>query len=70
MSLRFAADIMEETLQNIRDEQGQQWPLSLSTEQVDDIWACDWEDRICPACGRDLDHHNNNMMTRCANATL
>ena len=45
-----------------------QWPLPFTDEQVEDIWDCDWEDKICPICGHDLDHHTSRDFTKCANA--
>ncbi len=52
-----------------------QWPLPLDTElseYVDehDIWACDWEEQDCPACGHDLDDHDARTITRCANVGI
>jgi hypothetical protein len=41
-------------------------PEILDEEAIQDIWACDWEDVMCPGCGRNMDHHNAAQLTRCA----
>lgn len=66
MSIEFATNVMEDTLEAVRQEQGQQWPLALDTEIVD----CDWEENICPVCNHDLNRHSRSQLGVCANAAF
>ncbi len=43
---------------------------ALVDEPDNDMWACDWDESKCPACGRYQDDHNSAMMTRCAQFAL